>query len=81
MSYLKTAAVDVCVTRIWFWEMVKGSASVNFGVRMHVVFTKSFIKFSKHLQCKPCANFCKYAVSLRDLKLVQFMNNIKGKKK
>lgn len=81
MPCLKTAAVDVCVTRIWFWEMVKGSALVNFGVRMHVVFRKSFTDFSKHLHCKPCADLCKYAISSRDLKLVQFMNNIKGKKK
>lgn len=61
--------------------MVKGSGLVNFGIGMHIVFMKSFIKFSKHLHCKPCTNLCKYAVSSRDLKLVQFVNNIKGKKK
>lgn len=61
--------------------MVKESASVNFGVRMPVVFRKSFIKISKHLHYKPCADLCKYTVSSRDLKLVQLMNNIKGKKK
>lgn len=44
MPYLKNSEIDVCDTGILFWEMVKESACVNFGVRMCVVFRKSSIK-------------------------------------
>lgn len=55
MLCLKNTEIDVCGIGVLFWDMIKDSACVNFGVRMHVVSKKASVKFSKHLHCEPCA--------------------------
>lgn len=47
--YLRTTEIDVCDIEGLFWDMVKDSACVNFGVRMS---KKTSVKFSQHLCCK-----------------------------